>query len=196
MPVAFAGIRGRCMAEWDRVRAAEAFEAFDLKGTNAAVAAYWLSLWDGDKPPSRSAFNPARIRDFLPAIALMQVQENKDTVCRLAGGVIDLAFGAPMRGVNVLTLVDAEERKLRSERLCAVVAGHVGISHTRYETPDHVAAIAETIQLPFFGTMEDGSCQYLTHTNWRPGPSDIYKRQRTRYSGQPDEYRALSLIRV
>ena len=100
-----------------------------------------------------------------------------------------------MRGVNVLTLVQAEERQLRSERLCAVVAGHVGISYTRYETPDHVTATAETIQLPFFGAMEDGSRQYLTHTNWRPDTSDIYKRERTRYSGRPDDYRALSILR-
>ncbi len=184
------------MAQWDRFRAMAAFGSFGLSGTNAAVAAYWLSLWDGDRPPSRNAFNPARVRELLPAIALMQVLETNDAICRLSGRFIDLAFGAPMRGVNVLTLVEGEQRKLRSERLRAVVDGRVGFSRTRYKSPDHEVAIAETIQLPFFGVMEDGSRQYLTHTTWRPSTFDFHANERTPYSGLPDEYVALSIARL
>jgi hypothetical protein len=180
------------MAEWDRAKALAALEAFKLTGANAEVASYWLSLWDGDRPPNRAAFDPNHLRDQLPAIALMQVAQNGDTICRLSGRFIDAAMGMPMRGVSMLDLVEGEERKLRSQRLGAIVAGQIGLSHTRFETDDHEPGVAETIQLPFFGMMEDGTRRYLTHTNWRPG-ADYLARERPRYDGRPDRYFAFSI---
>lgn len=183
------------MADWDRAKALAALEAFKLTGSNAAIAAYWLSLWGGDRPPVRGQFNPARVRDLLPAIGLIQVHASGDIICRLAGRFIDLAFGRPMRGTNLLDLVDGKERERRSTRVHAVVDGHLGLSHTRYETDDHSTAVAETLQLPFFGLAEDGSRQYLTHTNWRPGPSDYLARDRPKSDGRPDTYFAVSILR-
>lgn len=183
------------MAEWDRYRALAAFEAFKLTGSNATMAIYWLSLWQGGRPPGRDSFNPARVRDLLPAIALGEVHENGDVVCRLSGRYIDMAFGRTMRGADVLSLVDGEERVRRRARLLAIVDGHVALSKTRYERSDGTAAIAETIQLPFFGTKEDGSRQYVTHTNYRPSSPDSLGRTRPQRDGRPDIYRAISLCR-
>ena len=184
------------MADWDRARALAALEAFNLRGANAAVAAYWLSLWDGDRAPCRSMFNPNHLRDFLPAIALMQVHTGGDILCRLSGRIIDTAIGTPLQGQSMLALVQGEERALRSRRLNAIVDGHVGLSHTRFETVDHETGVAETIQLPFSGTMEDGARLYLTHTNWRPGGTEYLSLSREEgkpYDGRPDIYCALSL---
>ncbi len=182
------------MADWDRAKALAALEAFKLTGTNAAVAEYWLSLWDGDRPPSRGAFNPARLRDMLPAIALMQVETSGDAICRLSGRFIDMALGFSLRGFNMLELVDGDERKVRGARLAAVVEGHLGLSHTRFER-DGETRLAETIQLPFFGTLEDGSRQYLSHTNWRPSPTDYLERDRPRWDACPTIYFALPITR-
>jgi hypothetical protein len=183
------------MADWDRAKALGALEAFNLTGTNAELALYWLSLWDGDRPPHRSQFNPARVRDLLPAIGLTQVESNGNAVCRVAGRFIDMVFGQSMSGANVLDLVKGEERLLRSSRLLAIVQGHLGLSHTRYTTPENGTAVAETIQLPFFGATEDGSRQYVTHTIWRPTPSDFLVLDRARADGRPDTYFSVSFLK-
>jgi hypothetical protein len=181
------------MHGWDRSKGLAAFEAFGLTGTNAALAVYWLSLWRDDAPPRRADFNPARVKYLLPAISITELRGDGAAICRLAGHYIDLALGGPMRGVDMLSLVSGEARTLRSARLCAVVDGGIGLSRTRFETPECATAIAETLQLPFFGTLEDGSRQFLTHTNWRPHPSDRLAPA-TRWNGVPDAYRAVALV--
>jgi hypothetical protein len=182
------------MGAWDRSKALAAFEAFALTGPNAALAVYWLSLWRGGEPPRRADFNPARVRDLLPAIALVEMRGGGNAVCRLSGGIIDAVFGMPLRGVDLVTLVGGDERRTRAARLTAVVDGGVGLSRTQYSSAvTFETEIAETIQLPFFGAQEDGARQYLTHTNWRPHPLELGAPERSRYSGQPDEYHAAAL---
>jgi hypothetical protein len=181
------------MPIWDRGKAIAAFEAFQLIGTNAELAVYWLSLWSGDLPPRRSDFNPARVKTLLPAIAVTEVRDNGDAVCRLSGGFIDMALGVPMRGVNVLALVDGKQRQVRSARLGAIVGGGVALSRVHYPTHENGRQIAETIQLPFYGVLEDGSRQYLTHTNWRPRPADYRASRGAPRNVTPDEYRAVAL---
>jgi hypothetical protein len=178
------------MRAWDRSKAIAAFEAFGLTGSNTALAVYWLSLWRDDAPPVRGDFNPARVKDLLPAIALTEMRSNGDAVCRLAGRHIDLAMGAPALGMNMLALVGEPERRVRSGRLKAIVDGAIGLSRTHYTTSDHSRQVAETLQLPFFGTMEDGSRQYLSHTNWRPRRGDVLT---PRWDAQPDDYAAVGL---
>jgi hypothetical protein len=182
------------MGAWDRSKALAAFEAFALTGPNAALAVYWLSLWRDGEPPRRADFNPARVKDLLPAIALIDVRGGGAAVCRLSGGIVDAAFGRPLCGVDLVKLVDGDERRTRAARLTAVVEGGVGLSRTQYCSAATLETeIAETIQLPFFGTREDGARQYLTHTNWRPHPAEIAAPRQNRYVGRPDEYRAATL---
>lgn len=180
------------MVSWNPTKAISAFETFGLTGTNAAMAVYWLSLWSPSAPPQRSAFNPGRVKDLLPAIGLTEVRESS-AVCRLSGHYIDMAMGGELRGRDMLSLVSGEQRLLRNERLTALVGGKIALSRTHY-TMFGVTHVAETLQLPFFGETEDGARQYITHTNWRPAPTDHYVREATLRPGMPDEYLALSLI--
>ena len=181
------------MGAWDRSKALTAFEAFALTGPNAALAVYWLSLWRGNEAPRRADFNPARVKDLLPAIALIEMRGGGNAMCRLSGGIIDTAFGRPLRGVDLVALVGGDERRTRAARLTAVVDGGVGLSRTQYSSAVTLETeVAETIQLPFFGTQEDGARQYLTHTNWRPYPLEIAGGS-SRYHGQPDAYCAVTL---
>ena len=179
------------MADWNPTKAVSAFETFGLTGTNAAIAVYWLSLWTPSGPPRRASFNPARVRDLLPALALTEVRQER-AVCRLSGHYIDMAMGGELRGADMFSLVRSEQRQMRRERLMALVDGKVALSRTHY-LMFGVTHIAETLQLPFFGETEDGARQYLSHTNWRPAPTDHYVRETTLRPGMPDEYLALSL---
>ena len=180
------------MPVWSASKVVAAFETFGLTGTNAALAVYWMSLWTASSPPQRGAFNPGRVRDLLPAIGLTEVREDR-AMCRLSVHYIDMAMGGELRGTDTLTLVDIEQRRLRKSRLDALVAGSVALSRTRYEYRGSVY-FAETLQLPFFGASEDGARQFITHTNWRPAPTDHYVREKRLRSGMPDEYLALSLV--
>ena len=180
------------MVNWNPTKAVTAFETFGLTGTNAAMAVYWLSLWSPSGPPNRASFNPARVRDLLPAIGLTEVREER-AMCRLSGHYIDMAMGGELRGADMFTLVCGEERQLRKDRLTALVNGKVALSRTRYEMFG-VVHVAETLQLPFFGETEDGARQYVVHTNWRPTPTDHYVRETQLRPGVPDAYLALSLI--
>jgi hypothetical protein len=183
------------MPDWDRAKAISAFEALELSGSNAALGAYWLSLWNGDRPPSRSLFNPARVRDLLPAIALIEVHANGAAVCRVAGHVVDLAAGGPLTGANIVMLVDGlEQQKLRMARLCGLVDGQVALSRTQYIAADHKVAVAQTVMLPFCGEMENGSRQYLTHTDWRPCAIDYRKRPAAPRLDMPAAFRSLALV--
>ncbi len=102
---------------------------------------------------------------------------------------------AAARRQTFITLVGGDERRTRAARLAAVVDGGVGLSRTQYHSAATLETeIAETIQLPFFGTQEDGTRQYLTHTNWRPHPLEIGAPGQSRYSGQPDGYCAAALV--
>ena len=181
------------MTPWQRSSALTAFETFRLDGTNAVMAAYWLSLWNGNTPPARSAFNPARVRSLLPAVAMTEVRDDGAAVCRLSGLYVDMVFGGSLRGVDMLSLVPVDKRTIRSQRLRAVVGGHVSLSRTRYES-DGMEYVAETLLLPFSGTLEDGSRQFLTHTNWRPRSSDAFRAEAQLRSGWPDTYEAVPLV--
>jgi len=180
------------MPVWNPTKAVTAFETFGLTGTNAAMAVYWMSLWSPTAPPRRSSFNPARVRDLLPAIGLSEVREDR-AICRLSGHYIDMAMGGELRGKDMFSLVSGEQRQVRRERLTALVLGRVALSRTRY-TMCGATYVAETLQLPFFGETEDGARQYLAHTNWRPAPSDAYVRESQLRCGMPDEYLFASLI--
>jgi hypothetical protein len=180
------------MAVWNPTKAVTAFETFGLTGTNAALAVYWMSLWSPTAPPQRCLFNPARVRDLLPAIGLSDVREDS-AVCRLSGHYIDMAMGGRLRGEDMFSLVSGEQRRLRKERLSALVRGRVALSRTRYMVCG-ITYVAETLQLPFFGKTEEGARQYLAHTNWRPAPREAYVRENQLRPGMPDEYLFASLV--
>lgn len=180
------------MRSWNPTKAVTAFETFGLTGTNAALAVYWLSLWSPTAPPQRAGFNPARVRELLPGIGLTEVRGER-AVCRLSGHYIDMAMGGELRGTDMLSLVSGEARQLRKERLTTLVNGAVSLSRHAY-VMFGVPHVAETVQLPFFGETEDGARQYLSHTNWRPAPTDHYVREATLRSGMPDDYLSLSLV--
>jgi hypothetical protein len=156
------------MQGWSHAKAMSAIEQLGLAGGNLRLACYWLSLWNGDRAPSRADFNPARVAGLLPGIALIEVFADEKPVCRLSGTAIDRGLHRPLAGTNLLEGLPEAEKAVRCERLQAIVSGHISRSQTAYVTTLGRQGVVETLQLPFFGESENGSRQYLAHINWRP----------------------------
>lgn len=176
------------------LEAANAIRSLGLCDTNAALADYWLSQWREDQPPTRSNFNPARVRKHLPGIALFEVTSAGDVFCRLTGTAIDTGLGFLLAGRNYVEFVPKTERHLRQQRLTAVVDGAVAVGRTAYRSPVGRLQMMENLHLPFSGRSETGSRQYLIHTNVRPTLEDICRRPEKWDAGFPDEFALRAFI--
>ncbi len=176
---------------WDYAKAVAAVEALALTGGNVVLAHYWLSLWRGGAPPPRGDFHPARISQLLPGISIMGV--NDRAVCRLAGSAIDLAFGRDMQGSDPLDFVSGEARRVRQARIQAIVDGGIALSEVRYWDNPFGIATTQVLQLPFHGVAEDGSRQYISHANWRPGFAHATRNTTPYDNALPDSYRAVAI---
>ncbi len=144
--------------------------AFNAK--NTALARYWLSLWDGDKPPARGDLNPARMKQMLPGIAIFDCRPDERLHCRLAGSAIVAGLGVDVTGKDIVALTPTPFRKARLERSSQVVRGAISRRHQRYQTRVGGAVLVEDIHLPLSGIAEDGSRSILFHADWRPTTLD------------------------
>jgi hypothetical protein len=176
------------MHQRKREAAARGLERLALCEENEQLAGYWLSLWHNDEPPERSAFNVSHIRRFLPGVLLLEINSTGDIHCRLAGTAIDAGLGFFLTGRSFLDFVPKSERHIRQERLASVVDGAVAAAKTMYENYVGDSDIMENLHLPFSGQSENGSRQFLIHTNVRPNTHEIVRRPRSWNAGFPDEY--------
>ncbi len=152
---------------WSYHKAVDAIEKLGLSESNFKFSLYWLSLWSEQTPPTRAAFNPDRVRDLLPGVALVEVHANGDPICRLSGTAIDAGLGRSLTGQNLLDFVSGEAKELRRSRVTTTVAGSISVSRKSY-TQAGKSKILETAQFPFFGLTEVGSRLLIGHINWRP----------------------------
>lgn len=160
------------MPKFDYARASLALEATPLGPLNRKLAQYWLSLWDGNSLPSRSAFNPARVRDLLPGIVILAVRPGEAIQCRLAGSAIQMGLGQDITGKDWLAMTPADQRKTRMERVSTLCAGAASRNIRSGFTWGGSAVTAEELQLPFADAAEDGTRLLLSHTGWRSGTFD------------------------
>ncbi|MGA9794083.1 MAG: PAS domain-containing protein [Rhizomicrobium sp.] len=155
------------MQRANREAAIAAFETFGITGRNHALAAYWLSLWRGERMPMRADFNPARVGALLPGIGLFSVKPGAHSVCRLAGTAIAQATGHELTGLDWRRYTPKAECKVRLERNSAVACGQVAIGMRSRERPDGQTEHTTELQLPFADEAEDGTRQILFHLDWR-----------------------------
>jgi hypothetical protein len=153
---------------WSYSKAVAAIEQFGLVEKNMRLACYWLSLWEGDAPPTRESFDPRKVVELLPGIGLVDMHEDKGPICRLSGTAIDRALGRPVTGTNLLDFLPEKDRGTRLTRLNAILDGGISVSRTAFSTRHGTSNFVETLQLPLYGRCETGTRQYLAHANWRP----------------------------
>jgi hypothetical protein len=160
------------MQRANRDAAIKAFETLCISGRNHALAAYWLSLWRGDRMPARADFNPAKIGALLPGIGIFSVKPGVQSACRLAGTAIAQATGRELTGLDWRQYTPKDEWQLRLERNSAVALGQVGIGiRSRADRRGGTEQFVE-LQLPFADEAEDGTRQILFHLDWRADAFD------------------------
>ena len=148
--------------------AEQALEALAFNAKNATRARYWLSLWDDGRPPTRSALNPARMKELLPGIAIMDCRPDETLYCRLAGSALVAGAGLELKGQDLVALTPSAFRKARLDRSSQVVRGAISRRHQQYQSRAVGPVLVEDIQLPLSGIAEDGSHAILFHADWRP----------------------------
>jgi hypothetical protein len=157
---------------WNRQAAEGVLEALAFNAKNATLARYWLSLWDGDKPPTRGALNPAHMKEMLPGIAIMDCRPDESLRCRLAGSAIVAGLGVEVTGRDLVALTPQPFRKARLDRASQVVGGAISRRHQQYQSRAQGQVLVEDIYLPLSGIAEDGNRSILFHADWRPATLD------------------------
>jgi hypothetical protein len=178
---------------WSYAKAVAAIERLGLADGNLRLACYWLSLWDGDTPPTRAQFNPSKVPDVLPGIALSEVRPDVGIVCRLSGTALDKAIGRPIGGTNLLDYVPEDLRSVRLDRLTAIVSGGLSVSRTAFSNRAGDKHIAETLQLPFAGMSEDGARSFIAHLNWRLHMGGAVEKKPGLSLGFPETFIAIGI---
>ncbi len=181
------------MQRASRDAAIAAFEAFRIEGRNHALAAYWLSLWRGDRMPSRADFNPARVSKLLPGIGLFSINPGVSSTCRLAGTAIAHATGRDLTGLDWRQYTAKHEWQRRLERNSAIALGQVGIGIRDSKRTDGQTERFVELQLPFADEAEDGTRQILFHLDWRAPDFHLRAASETTTPKIADTFQAISL---
>jgi hypothetical protein len=158
--------------DFDETLAARAVGTISYSTLNARLARYWLSQWKDGEPPARRAINPARVKDLLPGIAILEVEPAGTVICRLAGSAIAMGLGIDPTGREVMALTPAEHRGGRFARYRRVVDGAISRSVKRLTNRFNEIVMVEDMQLPLGGVVEGGGRQILYHADWRPQTMD------------------------
>jgi hypothetical protein len=153
---------------FDSAAAGEALAALALGPLNRELASYWLSLWQDGVPPSRAAINPARMKTFLPGLAIMALFPDDTIRFRIAGTIFKSAFGFDPTGHDMLALTAPEQRAERLARCRPLAFDTVAVGIRTSSRPGEPDVIAQDVMLPLGGVNEDGSRSWLFHNSWRP----------------------------
>jgi hypothetical protein len=175
-----------------RDAAIAAFSKLDLSGANLQLAQYWLSLWEEDAIPLRSAFNPAKIKTLLPGIGIFEVRPGESVRCRIAGGNIAQSISREISGQDWREYTPKEHWAARLERNTAIAMGAIGIG-IRHGVADAGRMRSIELQLPFGDVAEDGARLMLFHLDWRPGAYTSYRPQSGRTAAIADEFVCIPL---
>lgn len=149
-----------------------------LSPANRQLATYWLGLWDGDEPPLRANFSPARVRELLPGIMIQEVVAGERVWIRLCGTAINQAFGRDLTGADLIALSPDTNRDDRLAYLSRIAEGAIGFAIRRATTRHDQPAHSEELHLPFRDITDDGGRLVLFHSDWRardahPGVAEL-----------------------
>lgn len=161
-------MRTQTVSAWDKSLARAVIDSLRLDTLNWEVAEYWLSLWSAAGPPRREQFEPRRLKDHLPAIAIFEVMPDGPVICRLAGTFVEAALGHDLTGHDLLEFTPPAEREQRIENTRMIVAGAISHGLRQFRNLDGSETVAAEIALPFDGETELHGHRYLFHSAWRP----------------------------
>lgn len=142
-----------------------------FSANNRRFVEYWLSAWKNDAPPARTDISPAKMKDLLPGLAILEYDGKGSAICRLAGSAIPMAVGLDPTGLDIVALTPVQFREERIARYRKVMAGAISRCVRRTMNRFDQTVLVEDVQLPLSGGPE-GVAQILYHADWRPQTLD------------------------
>lgn len=167
-----------------------AFEKLSLSPANDKLARYWLSLWNGNMPPTRAQLSPSRMKDLLPGIGIFEVRPGESSRCRLSGTAIQRALGREIAGLDWRQYTPKDQWHSRLARNSQIAEGGVGVGLRRVSKEN--GGITQELQLPFADETEDGARLILFHLDWRP-ESTLHEPREIAPVRIADEFHVFSL---
>jgi len=139
------------------------FDAFRMQllvPSQRCVFDYWLSCRQDAIAPSRSAFSPSAIPQYLPYVSLIDVEETHGFRMRLAGTQLREIFGREVTGFAVSDLERMSNARYWS-RACETVVETVAPAQGAIKSPrvtkDHLVQF--WLRMPFIA--DDGQVRQL-----------------------------------
>ncbi|HEY0300283.1 MAG TPA: PAS domain-containing protein [Rhizomicrobium sp.] len=148
----------------DRQAAARTVAALDLETENRVLAEHWLSLWQGDVLPQRSALHPAKLKRYLPNIILFNVVPDASVTVRLAGTRFNHILGAELTGKDWIAATPEHHRPLRLKLFSTIARGALMVDHRLVAMATGEDMVVEEILLPF-AAEANGVHPVLVHVN-------------------------------
>jgi hypothetical protein len=179
------------LPEFDRDAAEHRLRAFPLSPQNRRLIDYWLSLWDGDELPHRDRFRPNALRELLPGLAVFEIGDRPEILCRLAGSSIVVGLGIDPTGKDILALTPEPMRATRLERFRLIAQGAVGHAFNQIDTRTSQQIDVEAVMVPF--RTDSLARQLVGHTTWRVPTRDSSASELAQGIALPLEFQMISL---
>jgi hypothetical protein len=156
------------LVRFSKALADEGFAQISLAAENRRLASYWLSLWEVDELPQWRHYDPSRVRDLLPGIAIMEIKASTYVRMKLSGSAVNAAFGHDLSGQDVLAVTKESDRATRLARNSQIAEGCASWAIRKGRAVDGSDWLSEEVQLPFRDVLPTGARLVLFHTTWRP----------------------------
>lgn len=171
-----------------------AIAGLDLETSNAALAAHWLALWQGDALPARAAFNPSRLKPFLSSLMLFDVVPDVGITVRLAGTGYRHILGAELTGKDWIAEAPESHRAMRLKLFSQIARGAVLAAHRRIAMTVGEDYRSEEILLPF-AREASGAHPVLAHVNFKP-EQFLKIKSMAQVTGDPLDWKMLPLAQA
>ena len=154
---------------------------------------YWLSLWQGDALPPRSAFSPKAVTKTLPAIALFDVVPDASVRPRLFGSGLVQGLGRDPKGEDWIALTKPEDRAVRLQRWSDVARGAIGRGLRPGYRESGAKHLSEELMLPFAAPEDASAYQVMYHISWKQTVYDPTRGGVEAVNTLADEFRLIDL---
>jgi len=128
------------------------------------MASYWLSLWDGDTPPSRKAIAPADIKPLLPGVIFFQFNPDRSVSVRMAGTDFCTLLNRELTGTDWLSVTPHGDRDMRLHVFSRIAQGAIGFNRWRFPRRLFGTVACEKLLLPLCA--DDGEPAILGFVDW------------------------------
>jgi hypothetical protein len=156
------------LVKFSKALAEKGFAEVSLAAENRRLVSYWLSLWEVDELPQWRHYDPSRVRDLLPGIAIMEIKASTHVRMKLSGSAVNAAFGHDLSGQDVLAVTKESDRATRLARNSQIAEGCASWAIRKGHAADGREWFSEEVQLPFRDVLSNDARLILFHTTWRP----------------------------